>query len=1043
MILADTSIKRPVFTTMIIAALMVLGVFAYNRMPVDLFPDIDFPFVVITTVYPGAGPEAVESEVSKLIEDQINTISGLKHLQSTSQEGVSLVVAQFELGEDPADKALEVREKISTIMADLPDDADDPIIQRYDPDAQPIISLVISGRRPLKEITTLAKEVIKKRLESVSGVGAVQLVGGAEREIHVDLDAQRLEAFNISVGEVEMAIRQANVEIPAGRIDRGNSELTLRALGKFDDWRNFGRVIVERRQGRPVRVSDVADVTDAVAEQRSFSRFNGREAAALDVVRQSGANTVRVADDVLARVEQLRRELPDDIDIAVAYDNSVFIRDAVHDVIMNMLYGGALAIIVIFLFLYNWRTTLISALAIPTSVIGTFTFMYMMGFSINFMSLLGLSIAVGLLIDDAIVVIENIYRNFHSGIDSFKAASLGTAEIGLAVVATTLTIVAVFVPVGFMGGIVGRFFIQFGLTVAISILVSLFVAFSLTPMLFSQLVRHPEEEDAKRRGSWFGAWWFYGFEKGFNRTFDAVKARYRVLLAGALRHRFLTMAVAVVVFIGSFFLVPLVGTEFLPQSDQAQFFVEFEAAPGTSLRETSHLLQEVERRIDALPEVTSIYTAIGSSGRTVNEGIITVKLLPKAERDRHVFEVVTAVRKDLSDIPGLYMSVLLEAESGHQSMPINLSVQGEDLRILRRIAAAVEDSTRTVPGARDVRNTLIGSRPEAQIIVDRDKASELGLSMAQIASSLRMLVDGDEITTYKEGDEEYDVRLRLATADRSNLWAIENLMIKSNRDVPGRDQFFVPLKQVARLRQRGGPTEIRRYDRRREVLIAGNVASGYFAGDVRDAAWEKVQNIPRPPGYEIKPTGEAEIQEESFGHIFTALFLAVIFIYFVLASQYESFNDPLAIMLSLPMALVGAFAGLFLFGSALSIMSLIGIVLLMGLVTKNAILLVDFVKQARARGMSRFEAILQSGPIRLRPILMTTLATIFGVLPLALGLGPGAEFRAPMARAVIGGMISSTLLTLVVVPVVYSLLDDLKDKIAPGKKVTAKSDSQS
>ncbi len=1033
MILADTSIKRPVFTTMIITALMVLGIFSYNRMAVDLFPDIDFPFVVVVTAYPGADPEAVESEITKKIEDQINTISSLKHLQSTSQEGVSQVVAEFKLGVNVADKALEVREKISTIMADLPDDAEDPIIQRYNPDAEPIISLVVSGSRPLKEITTLTKDVIKRRIESVSGVGAVRLVGGAEREIRIELDAQRLEAFSISVQDVQNAVRAANIEIPAGRIDRGESELTLRTLGKFANWRDFGNLVVEHRKGKPVRLSDLATIADGTAEQRSYSRFDGQEAVALDIIRQTGANTVRVADDVMARIEELKSEIPSDINMALAYDNSQFIRDSVHDVIVNMIYGSLLAVLVIFFFLYNWRTTLISALAIPTSVIGTFTFMYVMGFSINFMSLLGLSIAVGLLIDDAIVVIENIYRNFHGGIDAAKAASVGTAEIGLAVMAATLTIVAVFVPVGFMGGIVGRFFVQFGLTVAISILVSLFVAFTLTPMMFSQIVKHPEEEDANAPARWFGARLLRGTERRFNRGFDKIKDRYRGLLSKALRHRFITMLVASVLFFGSFGLLPFIGTEFLPQSDQGQFFVEFETAPGTSLRETARLVTGVEDEIKKLPEVVSVYTALGSGGRLVNEGVITVKLTPLNERERHVFKIVTDIRNRFASIPGMYLSVSLEPAQDH-GRPISFSVQGEDLRVLRRIAKAVEDSTRSTVGAREVRNSLVGARPEAQIIVDRDKASELGLSMARIASTLRTLVDGDDVTTYKEGNEEYKVRLRLIAADRSSQWAIENLMIKSERDIPGIDQFFVPLKQIARLRPRGGPTEIRRYDRQREVVISGNTASDAFAGDVRAAALSKIDLIPKPPGYRVIATGEAEMQDESFGYIITALILSVMFIYFILAAQYESFNDPLAIMLSLPMALVGAFAGLFVFRSAFSIMSMIGIVLLMGLVTKNAILLVDFIKQARARGESRFDAILESGPIRLRPILMTTLATIFGVLPLALGIGPGAEFRAPMARAVIGGMISSTMLTLIVVPVVYSLLDDLKEKIKPTKK---------
>jgi len=1033
MILADTAIKRPVFTVMIVLALMVLGVFSYGRMSVDLFPDVNFPFIVVLTAYPGAGPEAVESEITKRIEDQINTISGLKHLTSTSTEGLSQVVAQFELGEKPADKALEVREKISIILADLPDDAKEPIIQRYDFASAPIMSLVVSGRRPLKEITTLTRDVIKKRLESISGVGAVQMVGGAEREIQIALDAQRLDAFAVSVQEVQAAIKMANIEFPTGRIDRGTSELTLRTLGKFANWRDFGDLVVVHRKGSPVRLSDLATVSDGVREQRSVSRYNGEEAVALDIVRQSGANTVRVADDIRSRMADLKAELPADIKIAVATDNSTFIRDAIDDVMVNIYYGGTLAVLVIFLFLYNWRTTLISALAIPTSIVATFTFMYLLGFTINFMSLLGMSIAVGLLIDDAIVVVENIYRNYHGGVDARTAAARGTAEIGLAVMATTFTIVAVFLPVAFMGGIVGRFFFEFGLTVTVAVLVSLFVAFTMTPMLFSRFITRPEEEE-RHSTRWVGARWLNSFERAFNNRFDWVKAQYRALLAWSLRHRVATISIAVLGFFASFGLIPFVGTEFMPLRDEGQFFVEVEAAPGTSLRETERLVAGIEERIRQMPEVTGIYTSIGSGQRPVNQGTITVKLTPKTERKRHVFALVSDVREQMKNVPGLYLSIATEASEGGHNKPISLSVQGEDLRVLRRIAAAVEESTRTVSGARDVRNSLVGARPEAQIIVDRDRASELGLSMAQIASSLRILVDGDDATTYKEGNEEYKVRLRLAAEDRSNSWAIENLNIRSSRDIPGREHFFVPLKEVARLDQRGGPTEIRRYDKRREVLISGNIASGAFAGDVRDAAFTKVKNIPKPPGYTITATGEAEIQQESFGYIFVALFLGIIFIYFVLASQYESFSDPFAIMLSLPMALVGALIGLFAFGSALSIMSFIGVVLLMGLVTKNAILLVDFVKQARARGESRTDAILAAGPIRLRPILMTTLAMIFGMLPLALALGPGAELRAPMARAVIGGLVSSTLLTLIVVPVVYTLLDDLTHKVIRRKQ---------
>jgi HAE1 family hydrophobic/amphiphilic exporter-1 len=1017
--LSDTAIKRPVFTVMMVTALVVLGAFSYNRIPVDLFPDVDFPYVVVMTAYPGADPETIESEVTKLIEDEINTISGLKHITSTSQDGLSMIIAEFELGEKPSDKALEVREKISTITSELPDDAEDPIIQRFDPDAMPIMSLVVSGDRPLKEITTFSKDVIKKRLEGVPGVGAVQLAGGEEREIQIALDRARLEAFRLPVHEIAAAIAQANVEIPVGRLDRGESEITVRALGRLIDWRDFAAIVVAHRDGKPVRLSDIATVSDGIAEQRSYARYNGAEAVSLNVVRQSGANTVQVADGIQARLVELRRELPPDIEIVVATDNSIFIRDSVEDVIVNILYGGLLAVLVIFIFLADWRTTLISALAIPTSIIATFMMMDLLNFTINFMSLLGLSIATGLLLDDAIVVIENIHRHFHRGGNSHTAAAEGTGEIGLAVMATTFTIVAVFVPVAFMGGIVGRFFYQFGMTVAVSVLVSLFVAFTLTPMLFSRLVTRSEEEQTvrSRRG-------LYALLARFNAAFEWVKGLYRRTLAWALRHRLATMTIAGIGFVGSFFLLPFIGTEFLPMSDRGQIYIAFEAAPGTTLRQTVELTARLEERLRETPEVEGIFTTIGAQQQGVNEGMVTVILTPHDRRDRHVFVLQSEMRERLADFPGLYLGLALEAGSMEQQ-PIGISVQGEDLRVLRMLAAAVEDSAKATPGAREIRNSLSGARPETQIVVDRERASELGLSMAAIASDLRTLVDGSDVTTFKEGTEEYNVRLRLAPSDRGDPWSLANLMIGSTRDIPAHPNFMVPLKEVAHLQPRGGPAEIRRYDRRREVLVSGNIASGAFAGDVRAAVMAKARQVPTPPGYSIRATGEAEIQEESFAEIFTALVLAVIFIYLVLASQYESFTDPFTIMLSLPMSLVGAFVGLFLFGSALSIMSLIGMVLLMGLVTKNAILLIDFVKQARSRGETREAAILEAGPIRLRPIIMTTLTTIMGILPIALGIGPGAEFRAPMGRAVIGGLISSTMLTLIVVPVVYTLLDDV------------------
>ncbi len=1021
MFLADTAIKRPVFTTMVIMALMVLGVFGYNTMSIDLFPDVEFPFVVVSTTYPGAGPETVESELTVPLEDAVNTISSIDNLSSTSYEGYSVILIQFDMGTDAMDKAAEVREKVAAIRSSLPTGVDEPVVQRWDPESQPIMSLTVSAPRSPKEVTTLTKDIVVKRLESIDGVGAVRLVGGAEREIQIVLDRRKMEAFEVSVQEIAREVQAANLEIPGGRLERGRTELTLRTLGKIKDWRKFADLVIAHRQGHPVHIRDIATVVDGVAERRSLAYFDGNEAVGVDIIRQVGANTVKVAENVRKKLDDLRAELPSDVHVSMVTDNSTFIQEAVDDVIMNIEIGGTLAVLVIFLFLASWRTTLISGLAIPTSIVATFLGMKLLGYSVNFMSLLGLSLAVGLLIDDAIVVVENIYRHFKMGEPADIAASRATSEIGMAVIATTLSIIVVFVPISFMGGIVGQYFHQFGMTVTLAIAFSLFVAFTLTPMMFALLARNARPEDfaageenigKKKKGL------FVRFEAAYERLVGV----YSRLLALALRHRFLTMAVATAVFISSLFLSGMTGVEFMPQTDKGKIYVAFEAPPGTSLAETrlaSEKIEEIARRQEGM---THTYTTIGAGSRTVSQGMVVVKFVPHSKRKKHVNEIISDMRLELAHLPGIYTSLTTEGGNGHGA-EVQISVSGDDLEVIARLAAMVTDSIRTVPGAVDIKNSLEGGRPEIQLQVDRARASELGVSVLGLAQTLQYLVGGEEITTYKEGNDEFDVIVRLAEDDRADQWDIASLKIESHKDIPGKDQFFVPLNQVTRPVERKGPTEINRYDRKRQVLVSANT-SGAFAGDVRAAVDAKVANIKYPPGYKIGAIGVAEWQADSFNRIFLALMASILFIYMVLASQYESLIDPLSIMISLPLALVGAMIGLLIGGSSISLISLIGVVLLMGLVTKNAILLIDFVKQARKAGADRTAAILKAGPIRLRPILMTASATILGLLPLAVGLGEGSEMRKPMAHAVIGGMISSTLLTLVVVPVVYTLIED-------------------
>jgi HAE1 family hydrophobic/amphiphilic exporter-1 len=1009
---------------MVIMALLVLGATSFLKLHVELFPNIDFPFVVVTTVYPGASAEAVENDVTKKVEDAVNSIEGLEDIQSTSREGLSQVVLRFELEMSGKEKAQDVREKIAANRGGLPQEIEEPVIMRFDPADMPIMSLVVSGDRSPRELTQIAKDKVKKRLESKRGVGAVELIGGYEREIQVEVDIDKLAAHELSPFDIERAIQSQNLELPGGKINEGGREFLVKTMGRFDNLDELRDLVVATPSGQFIRLSDVASVTDGVEERKSLSRLNGRRAVALDIKKQSGGNTVEVADLIKEEVAQLSLEIPADVELIIVQDHSTFTRDAVHDVEINMIYGSILAVIVIFLFLANSRPTLISALAIPTSIIATFTFMNALGFTLNFMTLLGLSLAVGLLIDDAIVVIENIYRHIEMGKPAMSAARDATSEIGLAVTATTFSIVVVFLPVAFMKGIVGRFFYSFGMTVAFAVLVSLFVAFTLTPMLSSRWLKKEKSREGTRNP-------IFMITNSWNRFFDAVRSKYTGILRWALGHRVLTLFFAMVAFIGGLMLYPLIGFEFIPQTDEAQAFVSFETAPGSDLNRSEKIVEKIEALISGHTEVTSIYSVIGGETSPLNKGVITVKLTPKNERDISADQFIAMLRSELRTVAGAKISVA--TESGEHNAPVTYSVTGDQEEKLILFTQALEEIVRSTPGAVDIGNTLSKGTPEIRINVDRNKVADLGLNMMQIGSAVRLLVEGDVVSRYRDGEDEYDIRLRLEESQRSISSSLKNFLIPSSKEIDDVDDFQVPLSRVAKFSKWGGPTEKTRFDRKREYRVTAN-AQGRFSGNVREDIEAEYAKLDLPPGYGIAPVGEGEYQKEAFGYIFEALFLAIIFIYLLLASQFNHFLDPVSIMASLPLSLVGAFLGLLVFGSSISIMSLIGVIMLMGLVTKNAILLVDFAKQGRARGLSRTDALLEAGPIRFRPIMMTTLSMVFGVLPLALGLGPGAELRAPIARVVIGGLLSSTFLTLVVVPVVYTVVDDIGNWLSGARK---------
>jgi HAE1 family hydrophobic/amphiphilic exporter-1 len=1019
MFLSNLSIRQPVFATMMMLALAVLGVASYRQLNVDQFPNVDIPVVTVTTVYPGASPETVEREVTKKLEETINTVQGVQHIESISQEGVSTIVVRFHLEVKVETAAADVRAKVAALRGDLPRDIDEPIVQRIDFSQIPVISLAVKpGGLSPQAATDLADKVIKRRLETVAGVGAVSLVGESTREIQVVVDRARLEAYHVSLAEVVAALRRENVDFPAGPADRGATEALVRLAARGRTAAEMAEIPLKRMGDTTLLVRDVAQVVDGVEEPKNLAMIDERPALALDIQKQSGANTVAVADGVLAAVGSINRDLPPGVSVQVIRDDSRFIRDSIHDVNTTMIIGGILTVLIVYLFLNSWRSTIITGLTLPISIVSGFTAMKLFGFTINILTLMGLSLAIGMLIDDAIVVRENIVRHLQRGKDHMDAARDGTAEIGLAVMATTFTIVAVFLPVAFMGGMVGRMFYEFGITVAAAVLVSLFVSFTLDPMLSSRWV-DPDIE----RG--YHPHWLGRQLQRFNRWFDDLHRKYERLLAWSLGHRMTVLLVAAGAFLAGLAIAGTLGTDFMPDFNRGEYQVTFKATPGTTLRETGDRAREMVRRLKAMPNVEYTYTTIGEAGffyRPVNEGQTYVKL---RRTDGIAFSaVLRRARRVVEGIPGLTTS-LIEAGMWQQK-PIQVSVRGLDIDELDRVSQELLRGMKRIPGLVDADTSLEKSKPELRVEIDRQRVNDLGLTAGVIGSTLRAALTGEVASQIEDADgDSHDVRVRLRADQRRYADELLGLTVPTDRDDKNMDKILVPLREVVRAVPASGPSTIRRKDLVREVRLSAGT-SGRSLGEVSADIVAAGARLKMPPGYDVVMGGNTEQLRDMQANMAQALILAVIFIYLILASQFGSFTHPLAIMLSLPLSLVGVTVALLLTRDTLNIMSEIGLIMLMGLVTKNAILLIDFTNQARARGVERDKALVQAGSTRLRPIVMTTLAMIFGMLPLAFAIGAGAELRAPMARAVIGGLITSTLLTLVVVPVVYTYLDGLR-----------------
>lgn len=1024
------SLKNPVFATMVMLAIVVLGLFSYQRLKVDQFPNIDFPVVVVQTEYPGASPEIVESEVSKKVEEAVNSIAGINALTSRSYEGNSVVIIEFQLHIDGRKAAEDVREKVAAVRPVFRTEVKEPRVLRFDPASRAVWSVAVlpDGARPLSpvELTNWADQVLKKRLENVRGVGSVTLVGGTKREINVYLHPAAMEALGITTDQVVAAVRNENQDLPVGAIRSLAQERVVQIDARMQRPEDFGQIIVTRKNGAPVRVNQVARISDGAQEVESLALYNGQRTLLLQVQKSQDENTIAVIDGLKATLADMRAEVPAGVKLEPVTDASRPIRVSVENVQRTLVEGAILTVLIVFLFLNSWRSTVITGLTLPIALIGTFLFMYAFGFSINMVTLMALSLCVGLLIDDAIVVRENIVRHVQMGKPPYQASLDGTQEIGLAVLATTFSIVAVFLPIGFMGGIIGKFFHEFGVTIVAAVLISMFVSFTLDPMLSS--VWHDPEVEAHGRPKAQPT--FYDRTIGrvtgwFDRATERLADAYQAILGWSLQHKLATVLGAFAIFVTSIFMVPLLGTEFVPKADYSETSLNFYTPVGSSLELTESKARQVESIVREFPEVRYTVSTIntGAAAGKIYASVY-VRLVDRKDRKRSVDEMAGILRERLKQVPGITVTHagLLDAVGGNKQ--IELSVLGPDLKELERLSKMVTDRIRDIPGLVDLDSSVKPDKPTVAVQVRRDAASDLGLSVAQIAGSLRTLVAGQTVGNWRAPDDQtYDVNVRLAPEARNAPEDLERLpfTVGSNADGSSR---VVRLNQVATVREATGPNQVNRRDLTREVAINAN-AYGRAAGDVSNDIRARLDSIQFPPGYRYQFGGSTKNMKESFGYAVSALAMAVIFIYMILASQFKSFLQPMALMTSLPLTLIGVVLALMFFGSTLSMFSVIGIVMLMGLVTKNAILLVDFAIRMREQGMERSQALLHAARVRLRPILMTTLAMIFGMVPLAFALTEGSEQRAPMGQAVIGGVITSSLLTLVVVPVVYCYLDDL------------------
>jgi len=1019
--IADLCIRRPVFATMLVAALVVLGLFSYRKLGVDLFPNIDFPIITVTTTLKGAGVEEMETSVTKVLEEAVNAIDGIDTLQSTTREGISSITVSFVLEKSREIAAQDVRDKVAAVLSQLPSGTDAPIIDKFDVDAVPVLSIAMSGRRSLREVTELGRRQVKEVIETLPGVGQVVLLGGHERAINVDVDPDRLTAQGISIDQVRAAIQAQNIELPGGHLDQTRRELLVRTLGRIEHVTDFDDLIVARVGDRPVHLRDIGHAEDGIVEPRNLTRLNGETAVQLVVRKQSGTNTVEVIDRILAHLDHLRPTLPPDVQLRVIRDQSRFIRASIDTVREHLWLGAMLVAFTVLLFMRDWRSTIVAGLAIPTSIIATFTFMHYFGFTLNNLTMLGLVLAVGIVIDDAVVVLENVFRRIQDeGETPMEAASRGTAEIALAVMATTLSLVIIFLPVAFMEGRVGRFFHSFGITTAVAILVSLFISFTLTPALSARMLRRKDERRA--RGG---------------RVYRLIERRYGVLLAWSLHHRWVIVLLSAAIVATTIPLFGMVGKTFLKQDDQSEFEVSIRAPGGYTLAESSHVLAEIETQLRGLRGVTDTLTSIGDqTGRVrAGEGDVTsasiyVKLVDLHERTFSQFEVMDRARAILQAYPDLRTSVQginPLSSGGSRLAELEINLRGPDLGRLQEFADRLMAGMREMHGVVDVDTTVAVRKPELRLDIDREKASDLGLDVQSVAAAVQTYIAGLPVSKFKEEDQQYDIWLRADPGRRRGPQDILDLTVRA------RDGQLVRLASVVHPREDLGPSQIDRLDRQRVITILGNLLPEVPLGTAVEHTERVARGLDMPALYNLQWGGRAKGLAESSRNFTLAFALSFLFMYMVLAAQFESFMHPIAILLALPLTIPFALLSLVLLGEALNIYSTLGLFMLLGVVKKNGILQVDYTNTLRGRGVPRDEAILEANRVRLRPILMTTMMLVLGMIPIALGQGPGAGARSSMARVIVGGQVLSLAITLLITPVAYSLFDDLGRTAVPAR----------